>query len=202
MAPALEIVLVKATEAYVQDQSVINPMLEQLAATKGASGIYHGLAPEDGTLVLFVVWDAITDHHALMADKVRYGALGAAFARAADLSTANMFHVYLDHLAFLDAPLVSFVHALPKAGVGADALAGPLAALNARPVPAGGRPGGGAKAVEKDEFVELYGWDDVKAFEEASGQQEVKQLLQQFSEVAEVAKKGRLQVVAYKKYQA
>ena len=102
------------------------------------------------------------DHHALMADKVRYGALGAAFARAADLSTANMFHVYLDRLAFLDAPLVSFVHALPKAGKGADALAAPLAALNARPVPAGGRPGGGAKAVEKDEFVELYGWDDVK----------------------------------------
>ena len=38
MAPALEIVFVKAREAYIQDPSTINPMMEILEATKGAAG--------------------------------------------------------------------------------------------------------------------------------------------------------------------
>ena len=112
------------------------------------------------------VWDTIEDHQALIDDKERYAVLGAEFAKCADLSTINMFHVYLpsDLAAVLNAPYLSFGYiGTLKAGRTAEEALALLTALTTRlELPATCRVGGFAKAVEKNSFIHINGWDDPK----------------------------------------
>lgn len=100
-----------------------------------------------------------------MDDKERYTKLIEAFSKVADIDKMNLFHVYfdIDLVPVLNAPFTSFGHVVAlKPGKTAEDLQAALKAL-ASPIQIEGCYGGSyAKAVEKDEWVILHGWDDPK----------------------------------------
>ncbi|GJE99341.1 hypothetical protein PsYK624_155950 [Phanerochaete sordida] len=205
MAPALEVVFIKPTEAYIQDPSAINPMLELVAPCKGCLGIYHGIKIEQpDILVLLIVWDKLSDHHEVMADTVNYPKVGEAFARVGDLSTLDMFHVHLDcDLAgVLNARVVSYGNIRKlKPGVDPAEFLKLFQILTDRETPEGCRVGGYARAVERDEFLLLYGWDDIKFSQASREDEEVKTAMKKVHEAFEQADRGHVQLITYKKYE-
>ncbi|EKM52654.1 uncharacterized protein PHACADRAFT_261228 [Phanerochaete carnosa HHB-10118-sp] len=206
MAPALEVLFAQTTEAYRKDPFALNPVLEIVDASKGSLGIYHGAAVEDPSiLVILVPWATLEDHNALINDKERYAKLVEVFAKAGDVSTINLFHVYFDGdlATVLNAPFTSFTHIISaKPGKTNDDLQATVKTLASLPQVTGCHGGSFAKAVEKDEYVMLYGWDDPKIHHAAAELEETQKAVKQAAEVIDQIKYGHVKLVTYKRYQS
>ena len=102
-----------------------------------------------------------------MNDEVRYSKLYDCFTECGDISKGDMFHVYFEPdrslAAILNAPYTSYSHTLTrKSGKTADELDGLLSALSSLTGVEGSSGGAWGRAIEKDEHILLYGWDDPK----------------------------------------
>ena len=113
------------------------------------------------------VWETVDAHKALIEDKELYAKLHVEFAKAADLSKINMFHVNFEpdaNLAvLLNATYTSFAHVSAyKPGHSPAELHAVFKGIVEVPNVPGCLGGAFGKALEKDDYVLLYGWDDPK----------------------------------------
>ncbi len=111
---------------------------------------------------LSTVWEKLEDHQALINDQTIYPKLGE-HIRASVSGPLDMFHVSFEpNLAsVLDAPFTSVtqVKAFQAGKTGQDFVAA-LSEINEAEVVKGNHGAAYGKAIEKDTYVLLTGWDD------------------------------------------
>jgi hypothetical protein len=133
------------------------------------SSVRHSERPSRRYVILTfpAVWESLEAHQVLMNDKVAYPKLGEQLAKVGDLSKINMFHVHFQpesNLApLLNAPFTSFAHlSTLKPGKTINELQDAVKSLVDLPKVEHSYGGAWGKAIEKDDVVLLYGWDDPK----------------------------------------
>ncbi|PSS11018.1 hypothetical protein PHLCEN_2v3314 [Hermanssonia centrifuga] len=204
MAPAVEVLIAPSSEAYRKDPSVLNPVLE-IVKQAGSLGVYHGLEVEDKTtLYAFIVWEKLEDHQALINDQTIYPKLGE-HIKASVSGPLDMFHVSFEpNLAsVLDAPFTSVtqVKAFQAGKTGQDFVAA-LSEINEAEVVKGNHGAAYGKAIEKDTYVLLTGWDDPADHENAkTGSDGIRKFIGLAREVVSELRAGHVKLSAYQKYE-
>ncbi|KAI0056116.1 hypothetical protein BV25DRAFT_1832582 [Artomyces pyxidatus] len=157
-----------ASEAYLSNPSIIQPVFGYLKASKGINEIYQGLQTEQPNIYVINTWDELKDHQNLIEDKENYSALGVHTARTrSENSEESIVHaIFLeDPRGAFGAPVTEIAHITPKEGVAPGAVEEVLVAIlgwrsDPDVVVRGGAYG---RLVEKPEtFVLVLGWDTVE----------------------------------------
>ncbi|XP_006462568.1 hypothetical protein AGABI2DRAFT_193688 [Agaricus bisporus var. bisporus H97] len=95
--PTIELLSFKASEAMLNDESLINPVLDAVRKAQGSQHIYVGKCVDDGetnTRFVFVTWDSRADHKRLEEDAPVYEQLLKDFTKCADGAAGfNVFHI-------------------------------------------------------------------------------------------------------------
>ncbi|GJE92856.1 hypothetical protein PsYK624_090140 [Phanerochaete sordida] len=206
MAPCLEIMIAKPTEAFRKDPTLAYPIYEICAETEGCLGIFYGFALEDPDVFMFAVpWASLAHHEALRADSARYAQMAAHFA-CVDVSTMHVAHVTLDAplAPVLRAPCVSYVHVKSAAPGRTRAELERATAVVAEVEGVPGCTGGGwAKMYEREEYVLLHGWEDPKYHAEAAKLGWVQERVRKWREVVgEATETVHIPLTAYKEWKA
>lgn len=208
MAPCLEVLVARCTEAYRDDPSIFNPVLEIVAASKGCIGIYHGIGVEDPSILLLLIsWATFEDHQALINDKERYSKMSEGFANCADLSSMDLFHIYpdFDLAPVLNSPFVSFVQVVPAKPETSQEVYSQTKNIATIPLSAQFCYGGGlSKVADKnsEEYILLHGWEDPKYHAEAAMPEPVQQVLKPWYEVAHRKVSIHVKLIVYKKHES
>lgn len=114
------------------------------------------------------VWDTIESHHALMNNAPAYTRMADLFASCADVPKLDLFHVYFDGdlTPVLRAPYASVTHIMSlKPDTTPNDMERAILNMVGLPGVQSAKGAHGAvwgKAVEKDEYVIISGWDDPK----------------------------------------
>ncbi|KAF8885684.1 hypothetical protein CPB84DRAFT_1733897 [Gymnopilus junonius] len=64
--PVIEIASWVPSKAYLADPTILKPALDFLKTVDGCKDVYTGVAEEQSTLFLFVVWESFAHHKALI----------------------------------------------------------------------------------------------------------------------------------------
>ncbi|ETW78017.1 hypothetical protein HETIRDRAFT_148734 [Heterobasidion irregulare TC 32-1] len=116
MAPAIEIVSWVASDAYLQDKSIVEGGVKFVLGVKGVLQVWSGLQIEKSRLFMVTVWDSIESHKALEADKEQYGkSLGLLGPTMAANPEVELYHAELDedYPAAFNSPTVEFALITP-----------------------------------------------------------------------------------------
>ncbi|GJE99343.1 hypothetical protein PsYK624_155970 [Phanerochaete sordida] len=205
--PCLEVFVAKLHGACRTDSTILNPVLETVGAAEGCLGIYHGVAIEDSSLLLiFVVWATREDGLALAHEKTRFEKIAEHFAACGDPDRIVTLQTVLDaDLApILHAPYVSFDHVLStRPGKTSEDVLRAAEDIHWVIAPAEGCTGGvSGKAVDKDEWMVVYGWEDPKHHAQAARQEHVKPVGKVWHEIVHVVIALNVPLTTYKKYEA
>ncbi|KAI0341179.1 hypothetical protein BDW22DRAFT_334940 [Trametopsis cervina] len=211
MSAVLEIVHLDTSEAFRQDNSIIDTSLSYVAASPGALGVYYGTLEEDPNVAyIAVVWAKIEDHHALINDAEVYPKLTGEIAKLVT-GPINIHHVNLqpvDAIAtVLNAPVTAITHITElKPDAKPETVFEHLASLNTAAKSAGlagFHAGTYGKVVENDELRTITGWDainDHRASRERNA--EVAAGTAKLGEFVAGYKTVHIQLKPYRKYEA